>query len=103
LATFLPCYIFTVIPAPYFKKYAKHTSIQAFVDGITAAVMGALSGSVVLIAIQTFTQNHTKLIDIPSVIIAVATIFALIYIRKLQEPVVILFAAVIGLVLKTLL
>src|SRR5256885_15729877 len=30
LATFLPCYLFTVLPAPYFKKYGKrseeHTS-----------------------------------------------------------------------------
>src|SRR5437667_1434641 len=47
LATFLPCYLFTVIPAPYFKKIAKNTSIKAFVDGITAAVVGALVGAVI--------------------------------------------------------
>jgi chromate transporter len=23
LATFLPCYLFTIVPAPYFKKYGK--------------------------------------------------------------------------------
>lgn len=32
LATFLPCYLFTVLPAPYFKKYGKHASVIAFVD-----------------------------------------------------------------------
>ena len=48
--TFLPCYFFTVIPAPYSKKYAKNVSIKAFVDGITAAVVGALVGSVIVIA-----------------------------------------------------
>jgi chromate transporter len=53
--TFLPCYLFTVIPAPYFKKYAKNSSIKAFVDGITAAVVGALAGAVVVIGVNTFT------------------------------------------------
>ncbi len=41
LATFLPCYLFTVWPAPYFKKYGKLPAILAFVDGVTAA---AISG-----------------------------------------------------------
>jgi len=101
--TFLPCYFFTVIPAPYFKKYAKNTSIKAFVDGITAAVIGALTGSVIIIAINTFTQNHKVTIDIPSVVIAICTVLALLYIKKIQEPYIILVAALIGLVLKTFL
>jgi chromate transporter len=101
--TFLPCYLFTVIPAPYFKKYAKNTSIKAFVDGITAAVIGALTGSVVIIAINTFTQNHRVIIDVPSVLIAIGTVLALLYVKKIQEPYIILVAAVIGLILKTLL
>jgi chromate transporter len=50
LATFIPCYLFTVIPAPYFRKISKNTSIKAFVDGIPAAVMGALMGSVIITA-----------------------------------------------------
>lgn len=100
LATFLPCYLLTVIPAPYFKKIAKNTSIKAFVDGITAAVVGALAGAVVVIAINTFTQNHTVTIDIPSILIAVATVIALLKVKKLTEPVLILISAMIGLLLK---
>ena len=96
LATFLPCYLFTVIPAPYFKKIAKNASIKAFVDGITAAVIGALVGAVVIIGIRSIT-------DIPTAIIAVTTIFALIYIKKIQEPYIILVAAIIGIILKTVL
>jgi len=102
-ATFLPCYLFTIIPAPYFKKYAKNKSVKAFVDGITAAVIGALTGAVLVIAANTFTQNHTVSIDIPAVAIAAITVLALIYVKKLQEPYIILIAAVVGLVLKTLL
>jgi len=30
LATFLPCYLFTVIPAPHFKRIAGNVSIKAF-------------------------------------------------------------------------
>ena len=95
LATFLPCYLFTVIPAPYFKKYGKHPSIKSFVDGITAAVVGALAGSVIVIAIRTIR-------DIPTAIIAIATIIILLRIKKVKEPHIILAAAIIGLFLKLL-
>lgn len=42
LATFLPCYLFTIIPAPYFKKYGKLPALIAFVDGVTAAAIVGL-------------------------------------------------------------
>ncbi|CAN5201589.1 chromate transporter [soil metagenome] len=93
LATFLPCYLFTVLPAPYFKKYGGHPSIKAFVDGITAAVVGALAGSVIVIAIRT-------VVDIPTALIAIATIIILLKTKKIKEPQVILVAAVVGLILK---
>ncbi len=99
-ATFLPCYLLTIIPAPYFKKYAKNVSIKAFVDGITAAVIGALTGAVVIIAVNTFTRNHSVAIDITSVAIAAVTVLVLLYIKKVQEPVIILAAAAIGLLIK---
>jgi chromate transporter len=95
LATFLPCYLFTVALAPSFKKIAKNTSIKAFVDGITAAVIGALVGSVIVIALR-------SIIDIPTVLIAIAAVLALIYIKKLQEPYIIGIAAIIGILIKTL-
>src|SRR3974390_1494850 len=44
LGTFLPCYFFTIVPAPYFKKYGKVPAIVAFVDGGTAAARGAITG-----------------------------------------------------------
>jgi chromate transporter len=40
LATFIPCSLFTIIPAPCFKRYGKLTGVVAFVDGITAAAIG---------------------------------------------------------------
>ena len=96
LATFLPCYLFTVLPAPYFKIIAKNKSIKAFVDGITAAVVGALAGAVIIIGMR-------SVIDFPTAIIAVLTVLVLILLKKIQEPYIILAAAIVGLILKSVL
>ena len=94
LATFLPCYLFTVIPAPYFSKIAKNQPVQFFVEGITAAVIGALAGAVIVIATR-------SIVDLPTALIALASILALIYIKKIQEPYIILIAALLGILLKS--
>lgn len=95
LATFLPCYLFTILPAPYFHRYGKHPSIKAFVDGITAAVVGALTGAVIVIAIRTIQ-------DIPTALIALATIIVLLKTKRIKEPYIILAAAMIGLLAKSI-
>lgn len=95
LGVFLPCYLFTVIPAPYFKKIAQNKSIKAFVDGITAGVIGALVGAVVVIALRT-------IIDIPTALIAIGTVITLLYVKKIQEPHIIVIAAIIGVLIKLL-
>lgn len=92
LATFLPCYLFTVIPAPYFKRYGKLPGVVAFVDGITAAAIGAISGSVIVIA-------RRSIVDLPTALLAVITIALLWKFRKLQEPFIVAAAALIGLAL----
>ncbi|MFJ3318553.1 chromate transporter [Herbaspirillum huttiense] len=96
LATFIPCYLFTILPAPYFKKYGKLPGVIAFVDGISAAAIGAITGSVIVIA-------KRSIIDIPTALIAVITIALLWRFKKLQEPVIIVIAALTGLVLYPLL
>ncbi|MDE2611247.1 MAG: chromate transporter, partial [Burkholderiales bacterium] len=92
LGTFLPCYLFTVIPAPYFKKYGKLPGVRAFVDGITAAAVGAITGSVIVIA-------KRSIVDLPTVALALITIGMLWRFKKLPEPVVVVAAAIIGLVI----
>ena len=92
LATFVPCYLFTVIPAPYFKKYGKNPSLVAFIDGVTAAAVGAITGSVIVIA-------QRSIVDIPTAVLAIATTALLWKYKKLTEPVVVIAAALLGLVL----
>lgn len=93
LATFLPCYLFTILPAPYFKKYGKHPGIKAFVDGVTAAAIGAIAGAVGVLA-------KRQLTDITSVALAVITVIILLRSKKIQEPFIILAAAMAGLLIK---
>jgi len=94
LATFLPCYLFTVALAPSFKRIAKDVSVKAFVEGITAVVIGALVGSVLIIGVRTI---H----DLPTALIGIAAALAVLYIKKLPEPYIILIAAIIGILIKS--
>jgi chromate transporter len=90
LATFIPCYLLTILPAPYFKKYGKHPALMAFVDGITAAAIGAIAGSVVVLA-------QRAIVDIPTAVLALAAWVLLWKYKTLKEPVVVVGAALIGM------
>jgi chromate transporter len=95
VATFLPCYLLTVIPAPYFKKHGKRPAIVAFVDGVTAAAIGAIAGAVVVIGQRSISDWITALL-------AIVTAVVLWRFKKVQEPVIVVVAAVIGLVVHPL-
>lgn len=93
LGTFLPCYLLTILPAPYFKKYGKQPGIAAFVKGVTIAATGAITGSVIVLA-------RRSLIDLPTLAIAIISMALLWkFKKKLPEPLLVLGAAVIGLIL----
>ena len=91
LATFLPCYLFTIIPAPYFRKHGKRPAIVAFVDGATAAAIGTITGAVVVLGKRSIT-------DIPTLLLALGTVVLLWRFKKLSEPVIVAAAALIGLI-----
>jgi chromate transporter len=93
--TFVPCYLFTILPAPYFKKHGKRPGIVAFVDGVTAAAIGAITGAVIVIGQRSITDWVTAAV-------ALVTVGVLWRFKKLPEPVVVVAAAVLGLVLHPL-
>lgn len=93
LATFLPCYLITVLAAPYFKKHGKQSGIAEFVNGVTVAATGAIAGAVIVL-------GRKSIIDIPTALIALVTLALLWHFKKkLPEPIVVLAAALIGLVI----
>jgi chromate transporter len=91
LATFLPCYLFTIIPAPYFRKHGKKPGVVAFVDGCTAAAIGTIAGAVVVLGKRSIT-------DLPTILIMAATLLVLWKARKIPEPAVVALAAIVGLI-----
>jgi chromate transporter len=92
LATFLPCYLFTIIPAPYFHKHGKKPAIVAFVDGCTAAAIGTIAGAVIVLGRRSIT-------DLATVAILLVTLLLLWKVKKLPEPAIVALAAVAGLVI----
>jgi chromate transporter len=96
VATFLPCYLFTILPAPYFKKHGKRPAIVAFVDGVTAAAIGAITGAVIVIGQRSITDWITAAL-------ALVTAAVLWRFKKVPEPAIVLVAALVGLVVHPLL
>jgi chromate transporter len=91
LGIFLPVYLFVVIPAPWFWKNGANPQVQAFVDGVTAAAVGALTGAVLVLA-------RGAIRDVPTALIAAATLFAIVR-YKTPEPLLVAAAGIIGLVI----
>ncbi|HUP78101.1 MAG TPA: chromate transporter [Pirellula sp.] len=102
IATFLPCYLFTIIPAPYFKKHGKRLGIVAFVDGVTAAAVGAITGACIVLGRRTVFVNgwHPDLIKVALIVV---TVGLLLKFKKIPEPLIVLGAAIVGLILYPLL
>jgi chromate transporter len=90
--TFLPCYLFTVLPAPYFKKHGKRPAIVAFVNGATAAAVGTIAGSVIVL-------GRRSIVDLPTLLLALAAIIVLWKFKKIPEPALVAAAAALGLLL----
>jgi chromate transporter len=93
LGVFLPCYLLVVIPAPYFRRFANNPRLKAFVDGVTAAATGAIAGAA-------FVLGRRAIIDLSTAAICAATFVVLWKVRRVPEPLVIIAAGAIGLLLR---
>jgi chromate transporter len=91
LAVFVPPYLIVIAGAPYYRRFAKNLQVKAFVQGVTAAAVGAIAGAA-------FILGRRSLIDLPTISIAVLT-FALLSVRRISEPLLILVAGFAGLLL----
>ena len=92
LGVFLPCYLFVILPAPYFRRFADDERVRGFVDGVTAAATGAIAGAA-------FVLGRRALVDLKTGAIAVATWLVFTRFRKIPEPLVIAAAGAVGLLL----
>jgi chromate transporter len=91
IGIFLPVYVFTIVPAPWFKRHRENPQLKGFVDGATAAATGAIAGAVIVLGTR-------AIFDVPTALIALVS-FGVLWRFKLPEPVVVLASGALGLVL----
>ncbi len=92
LAVFAPPYLIVLIAAPLYRRFTKNPYVNAFVKGVTAAAVGAITGAV-------FILGSRSLVDLYSIVIAGVSLGVLSLSRRVPEPVVILLAGLAGLFL----
>ncbi len=92
VGVFLPVYLFVIIPAPYFRQHRDQPIVKGFVEGVSAAATGAIAGADYVLATR-------SLVDLPTVLIAVAT-FAVLTRWRISELWLIAGAAVMGLLIR---
>ena len=91
IGIFLPVYLFTIVPAPWFKRHRDNPQLKAFVDGATAAATGAITGAVLVLTIR-------AIIDLPTAAIALVSL-AVLWRYRIPEPIIVSIAGLVGLVL----
>ncbi|MBI4498531.1 MAG: chromate efflux transporter [Chloroflexi bacterium] len=91
IGIFLPVYLLTIIPAPWFKRHRDNAQLRAFVAGATAAATGAIAGAVIVL-------GQRAIFDLPTAAIALVSL-GLLWRFKLPEPVLVVAAGLVGLVL----
>ena len=91
IGIFLPVYLFTIIPAPWFKRHRDNPQLKAFVNGATAAATGAITGAVIVLGARAIT-------DLPTALIALVSL-AVLWRYKIPEPIIVSVAGLVGLVL----
>jgi chromate transporter len=95
LAVFAPPYIIVLFGAPYYRRFAQNRQVKAFVQGVTAAAVGAIAGAAFILA-------RRSIVDLPTVLIGGVTLVVLLRTKKIPEPLLILAAGAAGVVLHAL-
>jgi chromate transporter len=91
VAIFIPIYLGVIVPGPWFVRHQDNLQLKAFVRGATAAAAGAIAGATVVL-------SKGAIVDWKTGLIAAAAL-GLVLRFKNKEPLLVLGAAVIGLLL----
>src|SRR5216684_7538795 len=58
-AVFAPPFLIVILAAPYYRRFAGNPQVKAFVQGVTAAAVGAIAGAAVIL-------GKRALVDVPT-------------------------------------
>jgi chromate transporter len=91
IAIFTPIYLGVIVPGPWLVRHQDNPQVKAFVRGATAAAAGAIAGATVVL-------SKGAIVDWKTALIATAAL-AFVLRFKNREPVLVLAAAVAGVLL----
>ncbi|HEV2340116.1 MAG TPA: chromate efflux transporter [Patescibacteria group bacterium] len=91
IAIFLPVYLIVIFLTPLFNRHSQNQRFVAFIEGVTAAAMGSIAGSIILLSKQ-------SIISIPTLVIAIGSLLA-IRLFKIPTIILIVIAGIIGIFL----
>jgi chromate transporter len=93
VGTFLPCFVLTVLPAPFFRRHGTRPGLAAIVQGVTAGAVGALAGAVVVL-------GRAAVVDVPTALVAAGTLGVRLLLPRAPEPLLVAVAAAFGLMVR---
>jgi chromate transporter len=101
LGVFLPAFLLVVLPGRWILRHKDRPAMRAFIVGVSAAATGAIAAAVVIL-------GRGAIVDLATLLIAVAAFAAIVAIRRwkppvlsaLGEPAIVGVAALIGLGLR---
>ncbi len=97
-ATFLPCFLFIFLLAPYIELLATNRRLKAILVGVTAAVVGVIANLAVFFATQVLFPNGVSVagLDLFALVVAVVSFVVL---QRFKVPIYIMVpvGAVIGM------
>ena len=94
VGVFLPVYLFVVVPFPFFDRISANAKVKAFVAGVTAAASGTIAGACFVLA-------RRAIIDVPTLVIALA-VLGITWRFRIPEPLLIAAGAAAGLIIVSL-
>jgi len=92
---FAPVYVITVLLAPHYDRYKANRRVRAFIEGVTAAAVGAIAGAA-------FVLGRRAIVDLTTLAVAGATMLCLVRARLVPEPLLIVAAGAAGVALAAL-
>jgi chromate transporter len=98
-ATFLPCFLFIFLLAPYIELLANNRRLKAVLVGVTAAVVGVIANLAVYFATQVLFPDGVSLggLDLFALVVAVVSFIIL---QRYKVPIYLMVpaGAVVGMV-----
>jgi chromate transporter len=98
-ATFLPCFLFIFLLAPYVELLARNRRLKAVLVGVTAAVVGVIANLAVYFATQVLFPDGVSLqgLDVYALVVAVVSFVVL---QRFKVPIYVMVpaGAVVGMV-----